>query len=180
MNGDGKRFMPRNAFNEPNAASGATGGGMSTNIYAGGVYELGPDEALLVESRIPVEPMYIGFHLSNFWGESFDYANRLSSLNGFQSERDPDGAIRYVIAHRDPGVPNWLDTTGHPEGFMAPRWAYFEKPAQAQWPTIHATKVRFDEVLDRLPRGTRRVGPDERRRQIEIRQRHVQRRFSQA
>jgi hypothetical protein len=179
-NGDGKRFMPRNAFNEPNAASGATGGGMSTNIYAGGVYELGPDEALVVESRTPVEPMYIGFHLSNFWGESFDYANRITSLNGFQSERDPDGAIRWVIAHRDPGVPNWVDTTGHPEGFMAPRWAYFEKPPQERWPEIRATKVRFDEIRDHLAPGTRSVSPDERREQIRIRQLHVQRRFSQA
>ena len=179
-NGDGKRFMPRNAFNEPNAASGATGGGMSTNLYAGGVYELADDEALVVESRVPVPPMYSGFHLSNFWGESFDYANRITSLNGFQSERDPDGAIRYVIAHRDPGVPNWLDTTGHPEGFMAPRWAYFEKPPQEQWPTIHATRVRFDEIRKHLLPGTRRVAPAERVEQIRIRQLHVQRRFSQA
>jgi hypothetical protein len=179
-NGDGKRFMPRNAFNEPNAASGATGGGMSTNIYAGGVYELGEDEALVVESRMAVEPMYIGFHLSNFWGESFDYANRITSLNGFQAERDPDGALRYVIAHRDPGIPNWLDTTGHPEGFMAPRWAYFEKPPQEQWPRIRATKVRFDEIRRHLAPGTRSVSAAERREQIRIRQRHVQRRFSQA
>jgi hypothetical protein len=180
MNGDGKRFMPRNAFNEPNAASGATGGGMSTNVYAGGVYELAPDEALLVESRAPVPPMYSGFHLANFWGESFDYANRITSLNGFQAEPDPDGATRYVIAHRDPGVPNWLDTTGHPEGFMAPRWAYFEKPPQARWPTIRATKLRFDEVRRHLPPGTRTVSREERLAQIAIRQRHVQRRFSQA
>jgi hypothetical protein len=179
-NGDGKRFMPRNDFNAPNAASGATGGGMSTNIYAGGVYELGPDEALVVESHAPVEPMYIGFHLSNFWGESFDYANRLTSLNGFQSERDADGAIRYVIAHRDPGVPNWLDTTGHPEGYLVPRWAYFEKPPPEQWPTIRATKVRFDEIRAHLPAGTRTVSPDERHAQIRVRQLHVQRRFSQA
>jgi hypothetical protein len=180
MNGDGKRFMPRNAFNEPNAASGATGGGMSTNIYAGGVYELAPDEALVVESRVAVEPMYSGFHLANFWGESFDYANRITSLNGFQAERDADGATRYVIAHRDPGVPNWLDTTGHPEGFMAPRWAYFEKPPQDRWPTIRATKVPFAEVRRHLPAATRSVSLEERQRQIAIRQRHVQRRFSQA
>ena len=172
--------MPRNAFNAPNAASGATGGGMNTNIYAGGVYELGPDEALVIESFAPVEPMYIGMHLSNFWGESFDYANRITSLNGFQSERDPDGALRYVIAHRDPGVPNWLDTTGHPEGFMAPRWAYFVKPPQESWPTIRALKVRFDEILEHLPAGTRTVSAAERREAIRIRQLHVQRRFSQA
>jgi len=179
-NGDGKSFMPRNAFNEPNAASGATGGGMSTNLYAGGVYELAEDEALVIESFAPVEPMYAGMHLSNFWGESFDYANRITSLNGFHTERDPDGRIRYVIAHRDPGVPNWLDTTGHPEGFMAPRWAYFEKPPQADWPRISATKVRFDEIRKHLPPGTRHVAPGERVAAIAIRQRHVQRRFSQA
>jgi hypothetical protein len=179
-NGDGKRFMPRNAFNEPNAASGATGGGMSTNIYAGGVYELAEGEALVIESFMPVEPMYIGMHLSNFWGESFDYANRITSLNGFQSERDPDGAIRWVIAHRDPGVPNWLDTTGHPEGFMAPRWAYFEKPPPEQWPRISASKVRFDEIRAHLPPATRSVSSEERIAQIRIRQQHVQRRFSQS
>lgn len=179
-NGDGQRFMPRNAFNAPNAASGATGGGMNTNIYAGGVYELAPDEALVVETRMPVEPMYIGMHLSNFWGESFDYANRITSLNGFQSERDPDGALRWVISHRDPFVPNWLDTTGHPEGFMAPRWAYFEKPPPESWPTIRATKVRFDEIRRHLHPATRTVTAEERVAAIRVRQLHVQRRFSQA
>ncbi len=49
---DGERFMPRNKFNQPNAASHATGGGQSTNIYAGGIFELEPDEALIVESRV--------------------------------------------------------------------------------------------------------------------------------
>jgi hypothetical protein len=29
---------------------------------------------------------------------------------------ETDGSYRIVIAHRDPGVPNWLDTEGHTEG----------------------------------------------------------------
>jgi hypothetical protein len=178
-NGDGKRFMPRNAFNELNSASGATGGGMNTNIYAGGVYELAPDEALIVENEIPVEPMYIGMHLANFWGESFDYANRITSLNGMQSERSSDGLLRYVVAHRDPGVPNWLDTTGHPEGFLTPRWAYFEKPPQERWPRITAKRVPFADVRKHLPADTRAVSPEERVAQVKIRQTHVQRRFQQ-
>jgi hypothetical protein len=178
-NGDGRRFMPRNAFNEPNALGIATGGGQSTNIYAGGVFELEPEEALVVESRIPVPPQYIGFHLSNLWGESFDYANRVSSLNGSQAEFDADGALRFVIAHRDPGVPNWVDTTGHREGFMAARWAYTEKPPPERWPTIRAERVRFGEIRARLPSGVRSVSPEERREQIRIRQEHVQRRYRQ-
>jgi hypothetical protein len=177
VNGDGKRFMPRNDMNPPNFASIATGGGQTTNLYSGGVFELGPDEALIVETHVPVPPAYSGFHLSNLWGESLDYANHTSSLSAQQCEPDRDGAVRYVVAHRDPGVPNWLDTTGLPEGFMALRWTYSRKPDAL--PTVKVTKVGFDEIRHRLPAETRSVTPDERRQQIHVRQAHVQRRYRQ-
>jgi hypothetical protein len=90
---------------------------------------------------------------------------------------DPDGVIRLVVAHRDPGVANWLDTTGHPEGFLTPRWAYSETPPPESWPRISAVKVGFDEISQHLHADTRRVSPEERREQIAIRQRHVQRRY---
>ncbi len=167
----------RNAFNQINVASGATGGGMSTNLYAGGVFELEPDEVLIIENRIRVQPHYVGFQLSNLWGESLDYANRIGSLNGQQMTADPDGVIRLVVAHRDPGVPNWLDTCGHREGFLAPRWAYSETPAPDQWPSISAKKVAFNELRQHLPAATGVVTPEQRRAQIALRQKHVQRRF---
>lgn len=173
----GERFMPRNAFNAPNAAAAATGGGQSTNIYAGGVYELEPDEALVIHAHTRVEPQYIGFHLSNLWGESHDFAHHQSSLNGFQADREPDGSIYWVVAHRDPGVANWVDTTGHREGFMAPRWAYSQTPPPSDWPRIEATKVRFDEIRRHLPAGVRPVGARERAEQLRIRREHVQRRY---
>ena len=176
-NGDGISFMPRNALNEPNAAALATGGGQSTNVYAGGIYELDADEALLIETTVPVPPSYTGFHLSNLWGESHDYANHLSSLNGYQAERDAHGAVRYVVAHTDPGVPNWLDTTGLREGYMALRWTYSVKPSD--FPTVSVAKVPLDEVRGRLPASTRTVTAEERREQIRIRQEHVQRRYRQ-
>ncbi len=169
--------FPRNAFNTVNAASGATGGGMGTNLYAGGVYELEPDEALIIENRVPIPAQYVGFQLGNLWGESIDFANHLGSLNGAQTELDADGVIRLVVAHEDPGVPNWLDTTGHREGFLTPRWAYSKTPPSDQWPAISCKKVRFDEIRDHLPKGTRQVLPEERQQQIRIRQEHVQRRY---
>ena len=107
-------FMPRNDFNHPAGASLATGGGQSTNVYAGGVYDLADGEALFIDAEVFEPPAYMGFHLSNVWGESHDFANHVSSLNGTQAQRDDDGHYRYVVAHRDPGVPNWLDTTGLP------------------------------------------------------------------
>lgn len=169
--------FPRNAFNKVNAASGATGGGQSTNLYAGGVFELEDDEALLIENRVPVVPQYMGFQLGNLWGESIEYADRSGSLNGCQLVVDADGVYRMVVAHRDPGVPNWLDTTGHREGFLTARWAYSEKPDEADWPAIEARKVPLDSVRDYLPAATPTVSPRERREQIALRQRHVQRRF---
>jgi hypothetical protein len=193
MNGDGKRFMPRNDFNAPNAATLATGGGQSTNVYAGGVYELGEDETLVVDVRVPVEPLYQGFHLANLWGESLDYANHQSSLNGFQTAWDAEGSAgqsnareagqsnarqaRYVIAHRDPGVANWLDTTGVPVGFMTFRWTYGAGPAEV--PVVRVEKVAFAEVAGRFGATAPRVSAEQRRRTIAMRRAHVQRRYRQ-
>jgi len=169
--------FPRNAFNSINSASGATGGGMATNLYAGGVFELGPEEALIVENRVANRPQYVGFQLGNLWGESMEYADRFGSLNGAQSELDSDGVLRLVIAHQDPGVPNWVDTAGSPEGFMTSRWAYSEQPPAAEWPVVSAKQVRFDQIRRYLPAATRTVSQQERTQQVRIRAEHVQRRF---
>jgi hypothetical protein len=176
-NGDGFTLMPRNALNEPALANLAMGGGQSTNVYSGGVYDLQADEALVIEVVVPVEPSYMGFHLSNLWGESLDYANHTSSLNGFQSEPDPDGTIRYVVAETDPGVPNWLDTAGHRGGFLTLRWTYSTPPPEMPKATV--TKVPLAGVRQHLPAATRTVSPEERRQQIRVRQEHVQRRYRQ-
>ena len=177
MNGDGKQFMPTNDMNQANAASLATGGGQATNVYSGGVFDLGPDECLLIENAVPVTPQYSGFHLSNLWGESLDFANHQSSLNYFQAAPDADGVRRYVIAHQDPGLANWVDTTGLPGGFLTFRWAYSELPAQL--PTVKVTKLKLADVSKHLPKETRRVTAAERSAAIQIRQRHVQRRYRQ-
>jgi hypothetical protein len=169
--------FPRNGFNQINAASAATGGGMSTNLYAGGIAELAEDEALIVENRIRLAPQYVGFQLSNLWGESIEYASCVGSRNGWQSRVDDDGAIRLVIAHRDPGVQNWVAATGHPAVFMSPRWAYSKTPPQEQWPTITAKKVKLAEVRAHLPANTPDWFPPQRRAEIAARQRHVRKRF---
>lgn len=176
-NGDGKQFMPTNALNAPARANIAAGGGQNTNVYAGGVYDLGPDEALLVEITVPVQPAYTGFHLANLWGESLDYANHQCSLSGFQAEPDDDGVIRYVVAHTDPGVPNWLDTTGLKRGFLSLRWTYTDEPEQLPESTV--STVELDELRRHLPAATRHVSPAERARAIAVRQAHVQRRYRQ-
>lgn len=176
-NGDGKQFMPTNDLNAPARANIAAGGGQNTNVYAGGVFDLDADEALLIEVSVPVEPAYSGFHLSNLWGESLDYANHQSSLNAFQSEPDDDGVVRYVVAHTDPGAPNWLDTTGLRRGFLSFRWTYSQEPDRLPEATVRT--VPLAELRSHLPASTRVVDTAERAARIAVRQAHVQRRYRQ-
>lgn len=173
----GRYFMPVNAYNQPNAASGDTGGGMSTNIYAGGIFDLAEDEALFIEASYSGEPVYTSIHLGNLWGESPDYANHQSSLNGFQMHMSGDGIQRWVVAHRDPGVPNWIDTTGLTRGYLSNRWAYCQLPPKEQWPQIKARKISFDEITRCFPADTPSMSAAQRNTVIAERQQHVQRRF---
>ena len=170
-------FPGPNQLNQPQPPSALTGASQATNIYSGGMYELEEDEALIIEQTIPVDPIYTGFNLNNIWGESFDYANYVSSLNNVQACSDSDGKVRYVIAHRDPGVNNWLDTTGHFTGMLSQRWVYTEQPEQL--PTLEVTKVAFVDIDDHLPGDTVRVTPAQRLEQVRLRQEHMQRRYRQ-
>ena len=140
-------FMPVNSYNQPNAASSDTGGGMSTNIYAGAIFDLKDNEALLVEAKVFIDPIYFGIHLGNQWGESPDYVNFQSSLNGYQTYVGEDGIQRWVIAHEDPGIQNWVDTTGLKRGFIANRWAYTVRPESSKWPQITSKLIPLKEGL---------------------------------
>jgi len=173
----GRYFMPINEYNKPNGASSDTGGGMSTNVYAGGIFDLAEDEALYVEATYTGDPVYTSMHLGNLWGESPDYANHQSSLNLHQMYIGEDGKQRWLIAHKDPGVQNWVDTTGLPKGFLSHRWAYSEIPPEEDWPTIKAKKISLSEVGDYMPADMPRLTPEQRREEIKIRQAHVQKRF---
>lgn len=170
-------FPGPNQLNQPAPPTAQVGAAQATNIYSGGMYALAEDEALIIEQTIPVTPIYTGINLNNIWGESFDYANYQSSLNNVQAAVDSDGKVRYVIAHQDPGIQNWLDTTGHYTGMLSQRWAYTDAPNEL--PSLNVTKVKVTHIDQYLPKDTQRVSSDERKALIEMRQAHVQRRFRQ-
>ncbi len=176
-NGDGRRNLPVNGTNDaapPFTAGGAAG---ASQLYASGIFELGPDEALVVRVETPVEPHYIGFQLNNGWMEGPDQQNYVSSLTGHQNPRGPDGARRYVVAHRDPGIQGWVATTGLPRGFHSLRFVFREDPGPDELPRITTRRVPFDSLAAELPAGLRRVDSAERRREIAIRQAHIKSRW---
>ncbi len=84
-------------------------------------FELAEDEALVVEFTPPnCEYWMIALH--NHWMETLDYVHYQSALNCHSARLEADGSARFVVAHRDPGVPNWLDTAGHRRGTVGVRW----------------------------------------------------------
>jgi hypothetical protein len=100
--------------------AGAAGGDPNIQYYHG-YWRLAPDEALVIEATPPACD-YWNFQLSNHWLESLDYRYFRIHLNDHTAVREPDGSVRVVVAHRDPGHPNWLDPCGHAQGAMCWRW----------------------------------------------------------
>ncbi|HEY5026218.1 MAG TPA: DUF1214 domain-containing protein [Acidimicrobiales bacterium] len=150
---------------------GSSMGAAAENRPVIGSWKLAPDEALIIEGT-PPEGVYWSYSLGNTWWETIDYGNRQSSLNGHQAVLDDDGQVRVVVAHQDPGVPNWLDTAGHSEGAIILRCVRTDTA-----PTPTTTVVPFDRLLEELPGSTRRVSPRERAEVIDVRRRAVSRRF---
>jgi hypothetical protein len=90
-------------------------------VYFHGYWELAPGEALLIEVT-PPRCEYWNFQLGNHWMESLDYRYHTIALNHAQVRARPDGSVRLVVSHRDPGLPNWIETAGHRRGTMCLRW----------------------------------------------------------
>ena len=89
--------------------------------YYHGYWELEPDQALLIEVT-PPHCDYWNFQLNNHWMESLDYRYHRIDVNHHGAVYEDDGSLRLVVAPRDPGHPNWLDTAGHARGTMCLRW----------------------------------------------------------
>ncbi len=88
------------------------------NQYAGGWFQLGDDEALVVEVD-PPDCRYWSVHLMSPWLESLEGQ---ASVNKRQVQLEAGQPARFIIAARDPGQPNWLATGGRREGCFAFRW----------------------------------------------------------
>lgn len=148
-------------------------GGVPDFQYTSGFWRLAPDEALIVTCDA-VDSAYWSLHWYTLgWFESGDLANRSVSFTGESVHIDGDGRVRYVVAHTDPGVPNWVDTEGRERAMIAMRWAFLDHPA----PVPECQVVPLDDVRQHLPADHPTVDADTRRRQLAARQAAAARRF---
>ncbi|HEY1827245.1 MAG TPA: DUF1214 domain-containing protein, partial [Acidimicrobiales bacterium] len=167
---EGGRAQGVNAFRPPVVRADI--GGATDNVTVWGSWELQDDEALIVEFT-PPPALYWSISFGNQWWETIDYAAHQSSLNGFQARLLPDGRFVGVVAHRDPGIANWLDVADDRRGAAIVRWVRAESA-----PVPTTTVVPFDTVRDALPDGVPLCTPDERLDVMAARRRGVRRRFA--
>lgn len=128
--------------------------------YGKGLYQCAPDEALILEVKLPKTHYWSIQLCSHFW-EARDYHLRQTSLNGHQAQIDEDGMFRAVISHGDPGIANWLDAGGHVQGLLAIR--YYE-PDSTPIPSVR--RVKLSQVRESLPASTPSISTDSRQKTL--------------
>lgn len=138
--------------------------------YGKGTYECGPDEAIIMEVTPPKAHYWSTQLCSHFW-EARDYHQRQSSLNGHQATLDKDGVLRAVIAHKDPGAANWLDTGGHERGLISIR--YYKADGT---PVPILRKVKFADLSRELDPATPMVSKEQRQKVLLARARSIPKR----
>ena len=132
--------------NEPNSvgtpfsfrSTGEAVAGAVDIYYSSGTFELGPDEALVMEGTIPPS-RFTNVMLWNVHMQTLDYRTRRNALNQAQIVPEPDGSYRIVNTAQDPGVPNWLETSGHRRGTIF--WRFLLPESQPETPRCRVVKV---------------------------------------
>lgn len=170
-NGDAASPTARNRFKASENA--VQQGGNPLACYSGSVYDIAPDEALIIEVE-PAKARYWGIQLESIWRQTIDYSYHNSSINGRQARLDRDGKFRAVLALSDPGVPNWLDPAGLQVGGVILRWFLSDG---CPVPATH--KVKLADLRRHLPADTPSVSAEERRLLLQRRTEAARRRWRQ-
>lgn len=128
------------------------------------VFDIGPDEALVIESELPQTRTYWNVQVIDGIWNQVDIPYRQSSLNGLSAKVDSDGKFRAVLSHVDPGFHNWLDTGGSGYGMLIGRWYRCSST-----PTPQIARMKLDQVAGHLGAGSPRATAEERAQQLRSR-----------
>jgi hypothetical protein len=90
-------------------------GGDPRLTYMVGYFSIAEDEAWVIDFMPPRAP-YWNFSIYSHWNQTFDARYRKVGVNNHDARLNGDGSMTIVVASRDAGLGNWLDTDGHIEG----------------------------------------------------------------
>jgi hypothetical protein len=135
------------------AASGddAKRGRAAANMY----WELAADEALVIEFDAHAG-LWSLTNMGAFF-TSMDFLYRPVSYTPSRTTVDGDGRVRVVVAHRDPGIHNWMDTQGFERGNITYRHMLDGDPVP-----LTTIVVKHADLGSALPADTATVSAAER------------------
>ena len=139
------------------------------SIYAM-CWELAPDEAMVISW----DKNDLFWMMTNMGSceNSMDYLYRPVSYTPSRTKVDGDGKIRMVMAHKDPGFNNWIDTSGFESGMLVNR-----NQGTDHITTFETQVVKHVDLPRYLPSDSARVTPEERLEQMRQRFHSILRRY---
>jgi hypothetical protein len=148
-------------------------------LSSGGHFKLADDEALVL-TLDSIGAKYLSVQLANGWLGSLDYIHHTASLNIAQAAPNANGSYTFVIAAHDPGIQNWLDTTGLHEGSFFVRWQKLPQPPGAADAAVREVKlIKLADLATVVPNGLQRVSAEQRKKQLADRSAAYLRRFAE-
>lgn len=104
-------------------------------VYSTAWWKVADGDEVVVIDFVPPATAFWSLQLVDRWFQCFP--DRRAGLNDAGAVVNPDGSVRIVLSDGDPGVPNWLDTSGHRTGVAFFRWLHADIDAQ---PTCRVMK----------------------------------------
>lgn len=148
-----------NTLSTPSQSS--TLGTLTTQASSFGHFNLTDDEAL-VATVTQGDADYFVFPLTNPWMITTDPGSQIS-LNNEQAVANSNGTYTFVISVEDPGVYNWLNTTGLHEGTIMVRWQGLPTSSSSSTSVaVDVQVVALSDLASVLPSETRYVTAEER------------------
>lgn len=108
-------------------------------VYSTAWWKLDDADHVLVIDLVPPVTAYWSLQLCDRWFQS--YPDRRANLHDRQVVPNADGSVTIVVADGDPGVPNWLDTSGHRTGVLFFRWLHADIVEQPRCRVMERTAL---------------------------------------
>jgi hypothetical protein len=104
------------------------------------------------------------------WLVSREHVRANGNLNNVAAQANKDGSFTYVISAKDPGIQNWLDTSGLHEGSIFVRWQSLPETTKSADGAVREVKlVKLDDLAKLLPPEASKVTQQERKKQYDLR-----------